>query len=540
MKPHELEAWALDQVARVDAGQPIEDSRVELKGQWPTAMNGAARRLGGHANASAGSPVLWIIGLDENAGVVGAAANDLARWLAQLSAEFEGLAPELLLSTNVPVDARGTIVALLFDSSRSPYLVRNEVHGSAGGGPVTFEVPYRVGTAVASATRAQVLRILVPASRAPSLEVRSGTLEVSETRTPDELGDRALLWSMALQIYLVPEGEGRIVIPWHYCSARLRFRHYDLIVQLDTFYLEIPPGRPSATAQGGPSELVLTGPCTASVLASGLSQWHDARAESEASVTIGLRPAGALTPAVVDVAFSRDVEPGENMLGSWTVGGGRVPRAPPGAVPPDHADFLRSIAGQLATGLEASAHGIDDTLALSQDPHENAVWRDSFGAHFPTEGQRLTEWETLLRARRAAATALEAKAATEAPRVAATEGLIPDYVLGLARMAYLNLIAEPPGAAPGIVVRADANGVIYLGASGIAEARPEEANAVVARVEAALRNLVDGVAAWSELAESKRVATALRAAYDPLRRRLTELASLDPLPRRRCRLCSTQ
>ena len=48
-----------------EAGIFSEDDRVELKGEWPTDIPKAARRIAGHANASGGQSVLWVIGLDE-------------------------------------------------------------------------------------------------------------------------------------------------------------------------------------------------------------------------------------------------------------------------------------------------------------------------------------------------------------------------------------------------------------------------------------------------------------------------------------------
>jgi len=112
----QLEAWVLSVVDRVLRKEPIEDSRVELKSDWIPPQK-AARRLAGHANASAGAPVLWIIGLHEVDGLVPFNAQDPAKWIAQLNAEFDGVAPDLLHSISVP--SGGTSVyALLFDTMR--------------------------------------------------------------------------------------------------------------------------------------------------------------------------------------------------------------------------------------------------------------------------------------------------------------------------------------------------------------------------------------------------------------------------------------
>ena len=35
MRLHEIEAWVLSIVDRVAKGQPVEDTRVELKAKWP-------------------------------------------------------------------------------------------------------------------------------------------------------------------------------------------------------------------------------------------------------------------------------------------------------------------------------------------------------------------------------------------------------------------------------------------------------------------------------------------------------------------------
>jgi hypothetical protein len=127
----EVEAWALRVIDRVQRGVPIEDSRVELKADWPEDSNKAARRIAGHCNASAGDRVLWLIGVSEVSGVVGANPNDMATWWPQVKSEFDGQVPyirdvSLTLSTAV-------VVALLFETDRAPFVVRNAVHGALSG-----------------------------------------------------------------------------------------------------------------------------------------------------------------------------------------------------------------------------------------------------------------------------------------------------------------------------------------------------------------------------------------------------------------------
>src|SRR6185369_18070838 len=158
--PEQVEAWVLSIVDRVRARQPIEDDRVELKADWPDVEK-AARRVAGHANASGGGSVLWIIGLDEKRGVVPFAGTDPATWLQQLNAQFDGLGPSVE-TLSIPTDGGG-VYALLFDTARRPFVVKNSAHGSSGGGSVSLEVPWREGTGIRSARREDLIRLLVPA-----------------------------------------------------------------------------------------------------------------------------------------------------------------------------------------------------------------------------------------------------------------------------------------------------------------------------------------------------------------------------------------
>jgi len=88
MRAHEIENWVLRIIEQVESGQPNEDYRVELKAKWLDAKK-AARRIAGHANAAHGEPILWLIGVDEEEGVVGANNEELANWSAQVRAEFD-------------------------------------------------------------------------------------------------------------------------------------------------------------------------------------------------------------------------------------------------------------------------------------------------------------------------------------------------------------------------------------------------------------------------------------------------------------------
>src|SRR4051794_17777974 len=104
MRKHEIEVWARAVIDRVQAKERNEDSRVELKRDWLTDYNKAARRLAAHANASRGEPILWLICVDEDKGVCGASPTDTADWLARVKSEFQETAPELGCDLTIDVN----------------------------------------------------------------------------------------------------------------------------------------------------------------------------------------------------------------------------------------------------------------------------------------------------------------------------------------------------------------------------------------------------------------------------------------------------
>ena len=138
----DIENWARQIIERAEAQQPVEDARVELKADWPTDYPKAARRLAGHANAAHGEPILWLIGLHEQRGPLGASQTDLAPWWDQVRSCFALNFPPDLTDVNIP-HRTGTVVALLFNTDRAPYLVNNP-----SGGLIQREVPWRKATSV--------------------------------------------------------------------------------------------------------------------------------------------------------------------------------------------------------------------------------------------------------------------------------------------------------------------------------------------------------------------------------------------------------
>lgn len=216
MNSIQIESWALRVIDCVKKGQPNEDFLVEFKRDW-IEKEKAARRIAGHANAARGENILWLIGVDEKQGVIGVNTTDLASWYSTVESCFNELAPRMI-PLNIPVDGK-TVVALLFETDRAPFVVKNAVYGSKGAGAVELEVPWRENTLIRSARRSDLIRLLAPLERLPEMEIidcdLTATIEKTDDRghyTPDEL-------RLSLELYIFPHNKNRIVIPIHRCKV---------------------------------------------------------------------------------------------------------------------------------------------------------------------------------------------------------------------------------------------------------------------------------------------------------------------------------
>lgn len=324
MRAHQIESWALDIIDRVQANQPIEDSRVEIKAKWISPEK-AARRLAGHANASRGAPILWLIGLDEQKGVVGADHEELADWYAGVKSQFDGLAPKLT-DLNIPVEGK-TVVALYFETERTPFVVKNPSFGKPSGGPVAREVPWREGTRTCSATRADLLRLLSPLQMLPDFEVLSGTLK-AERRGADESN---LNWGLKLELYAVPSGVSRVVIPFHRCRGKFAISTDGRWIEFEGIKLS-PPHTPfvptaprgvsrrslSKTIESTRDEVLIYDPGKLLLYAWASTPLLAESVADEARVSLSLVPTNADHSVPVDVTMSwRPPQEDERVVYKW-------------------------------------------------------------------------------------------------------------------------------------------------------------------------------------------------------------------------------
>jgi len=295
MKSIDIEAWVLRVVDQVKSGQPSEDSRVELKAEWPKDANKAARRIAAHANAIAGESILWIIGLDESRGVMGADNNELADWFPSVAKQFDGLAPSLR-NINVPVDGK-TLVAMLFATDRVPFVVKNIADG-----PIDFEVPWREGCKTRSAKREDLIRLLSPIGQLPVVEVLDASVTVAD---PSPSSQHLYNWDIAIRLYVAPLESPRLVIPCHKCEVNLKMEGLELEIPQGV-WLE-PRVNPNSqknrvvsfTVACTKDEAIIDGPGVLHVKAHTTSPVSNGLPHSNAELVVKLTPAGHERPITV-------------------------------------------------------------------------------------------------------------------------------------------------------------------------------------------------------------------------------------------------
>jgi hypothetical protein len=292
MRPSELEFWALEVIERVNKRQPVEDDRVELKAQWVDPAR-AARRIAGHANAAHGEPILWLIGVDETRGVLGAKDEELSTWFSQVSCQFDGT-PPALSHANIPT-TNGTVVALLFETDRAPFVVKRPA-----GAQVDLEVPWREATSIRSARRADLLRLLVPVQRLPDCDIMQSALTATDT-TPDEVVD----WRLDVQLYITPRTAESLVFPLHRCQVALSVPSWEIAdLQMQAAFSASGASRTVAATN---TEAIVEGPgslgLAAAVQTKGPSR-QDVRGPATSRML--LRPVGTDAAARVEAALAYD------------------------------------------------------------------------------------------------------------------------------------------------------------------------------------------------------------------------------------------
>lgn len=215
MKKQEIEFRVLDIIDRLEKGQPIEDDMIELKAEWPEDHFKAARRIAAHANCARGEPIMWLIGIDEKNGVIGADFEELSIWYAKIKSKFDQLLAPNLISLAVPYEGK-TVVALVFETERAPFVIKVP----AIWGPVTNEVPWREANSTRSARRADLIKLLYPIQKQPSIEILNGSIELQKSITGISQG--VYQWNLNMMLYFITFSSETMVFPFHRCEVLWR------------------------------------------------------------------------------------------------------------------------------------------------------------------------------------------------------------------------------------------------------------------------------------------------------------------------------
>jgi hypothetical protein len=307
MRKHEIENWVLRVVDQVKAGQPNEDSRVELKTDW-LKPDKAAWQIAGHANAARGDLILWLIGVDEKGQtVVGANHIELSSWYPAVKSKFDqGIAPILIIDLNVPVEDK-TVVALLFETDRAPFVIKNPE-----GGQITYAVPLRRGNKTLCADRSDLLRLLSPIQKLPEVEFLGCKLVIEPSKSySSRLGtvNYGSPWKLNvfLDLYIFPNGNDKVVFPWHRCKCLVELPTIIPPLELKLSHFK-PPSWSTVSASSSikvsDSEVIVTDPGKLTLLASKSLSEKYASSRENIEINLSLGVIAADSPVLIRTSTS--------------------------------------------------------------------------------------------------------------------------------------------------------------------------------------------------------------------------------------------
>lgn len=261
--------------------------------------------------------MLWIVGVDEKLGVVGCGTNESEVWYAQVQSYFDGPAPSLM-DLALPHESL-LVVALTFCTDQAPYVVRNPLFGKSGHS-IALEVPWREGLQTRTATRRDLLQVLVPAMQIPDLEVLGCALAFR--RATKNEGDTKYSVTFTMDVYATVTEP--IVIPFHKCTVELQLGAPHGIVAMTTVRIRptqrlVPDIRhrrtesASATMESTPDEIVIHGPGKFTVRSDQvLDSFQSSPGDVPAFVT--LCPARFATPLHLEVLMRQQPYQGGDLM----------------------------------------------------------------------------------------------------------------------------------------------------------------------------------------------------------------------------------
>ena len=222
--PRQLEYRALSLLEALHSGRALvdADATAAVWRAWPGPPALAARRLAAHANAARGRDLLWLIGVDSAGRGPGADHSRFNAWLDSVLPFFDGLAPRVSALKIPLAPAAGkrparTMSALLVETSRTPFVVRG------GGRAGALEVPWLdlAGGPIRQAGRLELIKLLTPLQDLPQLEILEAELTFYKNPHASYSNKATFRWTLDGSLYLLPNGDGRVIIPLHRCRGSL-------------------------------------------------------------------------------------------------------------------------------------------------------------------------------------------------------------------------------------------------------------------------------------------------------------------------------
>lgn len=252
MTKQEIEVYLNDILEKVELKSPIEDMRVELKSEFIPAEK-AARQIAGHANSLNGQTGFWVFGIDEKAGkVTGVNHAEFSSWHLQLKKHFDSVTPEI---REYVFDIQNvTIIVLIIYSDTAPYVTKNPRFGHEKGDNIEFEVPIRKNTRVTSASRSDLLRLLLPTITFPELEILFANCRLNHITNRKY----QLYFYSNLYFYKPVNERSNCTLPLHKSNCIFRIIDTDIEFSLDNKILE--NSHSFSKVISTKTEIILTGP----------------------------------------------------------------------------------------------------------------------------------------------------------------------------------------------------------------------------------------------------------------------------------------
>ncbi|MHB8744076.1 MAG: hypothetical protein ACYC9L_13230 [Sulfuricaulis sp.] len=205
----------------------IEDAGLELKGPPPGPQHKAAQ-LAGAANASGGDPIVWVFGIADDGRFIDIKGFDFDDWFAKMPGQFDGPYPE---ATTVWLEHEGhAILAASFRTDHVPYVVKRNAD------PRQRETPWREGSLTRTATRSELIRMLLPLARLPRIEVLGASIAFEPQ--PGQQSDLLKNVSFGAELFIEPVDTAGFHLSQHRCEVTLRLGEHSFSSPVSTVSLQ--------------------------------------------------------------------------------------------------------------------------------------------------------------------------------------------------------------------------------------------------------------------------------------------------------------